>query len=530
MLGMKKAENRNCCAIEKGGELTTIQYAQILLAYIHPGFRLHVDRGNHPKCRRLRRHNMIGASTVNVLANYKPKQLIGLGVAAFVLVATFFIPEMGGLNVASKNLIGIIIAILVIWMTDALPLGIASMLLIALIPLYDVMPAGDTFKEFMSPVVFFVLATYSISIAFTNTPIGTRLTKAVLKWAGGSTSKILLGFTAVGALVSSIMSNLPVVAMLMGIALGLLNRLEMTPGKTQFGKALMLACTFGPTAGGMATPAAASPNILAIGLLEKTTGMTVTFVDWMVLGIPLTILMIPVIWFCLKTIFKCETISEQVVREMIPTLETPKRLTADEIKTIIIVGAMVVLWIASSWIPAINTTIVAMVGCVAFFVPGINIMTWPQYRDKVGWHAILLVGSVTAMGGAFVSCGLADILVAASVDAFTGLNLVMLVAGLGLLIALLHFVMPVAPAIIGILLVPLVAVATTIGIPPEALVFVIAISATACYLIPFDTVPALTFTEGYYTMIDMLKAGTPITIVLVILCAIWVPIGTGLMF
>ena len=467
---------------------------------------------------------------MDALAHFKPKQLIGLGVAAVVLVITFFMPEVAGLAPAAKNCIGVIAAILIIWMTEALPIGVASMLLLALIPLFGIMPVNDTFKEFMSPVIFFVLATYSVSIAIINTPLGTRLTKAVLSWAGGNTSKILLGFTAVGALFSSIMSDLPVVAMLMGIALGLLNKLEMTPGKTQFGKALMLACTFGPIAGGMATPAAASPNILAIGMLEKATGGTVTFAQWMVFGIPLTILMVPVIWLCLKTVFKCEAISEQTVRDMLPALDTPKRLTSQEVKTIIIVGTMVVLWIASSWVPSINTTVVAMVGMVVFFLPGINIMNWPEYRDKVAWHAILLVGSVTAMGGAFISCGLADTLVTASIDLFTGLNLIALVAGLALLIALLHFVMPVAPAIVGILLVPLAAVATTIGIPAEALVFVIATRATACYLIPFDTVPALTFTEGYYTMVDMLKAGTPVTIALIILFAIWVPIAAGIMF
>ncbi len=465
---------------------------------------------------------------MNLLQNYRPRQLAGLASAIVVLVVTLLVPEVAGLSMAAKNLIGVIVAILIIWMTDALPLGIASMLLVALLPLYGILPANDAFKEFMSSVIFFVLATYTISIAIMNTQLGTRLTKVLLNWAGGNTSRILLGFTIVGTLFSTIMSNLPVVAMLMGIGLGLLNKLEMTPGKTQFGKALMLAATFGPTAGGMATPAGASPNILAIGLFEAQTGETVTFVQWMIYGIPLTIAMVPVIWLTLKTVFKCEKISEEVVYNLVATLETPKRLTADEIKVLIIVGAQIVLWVLSSWFSAINVTVVAMIGAVAFFLPGINIMTWPMYRDKVGWHAILLVGSVTAMSGAFVSCGLGDILVNTFVDMLSGLNLVALVAGLGVLIAVMHFVMPVAPSIVGILVVPLVGIATTLGIPAEALVFFISISATATYLVPFDTVPALTYSEGYYTMADMLKAGIPVTVVLVVFCAIWLPIASNI--
>ena len=77
---------------------------------------------------------------------------------------------------------------------------------------------------------------------------------------------------------------------------------------------------------------------------------------------------------------------------------------------------MIALWVASSWVRAIDTTLVAMAGAVAMFVPGINLLAWPRAQRTIGWDALLLIGSVTSLGAAAASTGLAKYLVGALPD------------------------------------------------------------------------------------------------------------------
>lgn len=95
-------------------------------------------------------------------------------------------------------------------------------------------------------------------------------------------------------LVLSVMSNVPTCTVFMVIGLGFLELYENPDDKERTGRAFMIGIPVATMIGGMITPVGSSINLLAISLLEEHTGQTITFVQWMLVGIPLALVLLPI--------------------------------------------------------------------------------------------------------------------------------------------------------------------------------------------------------------------------------------------
>ena len=188
------------------------------------------------------------------------------------------------------------------------------------------------------------------------------------------------------AVLSALISNVPVTALFMSLALGIIKLSDGKPGDTAFGRAIMIAIPFSAMIGGIMTPAGSSINILALYLLEKYSHVRVTFVEWMAFGVPVCIVLLPITWFILMKVFKPEPIKEGVLEKMGDGI--PEKITPVEIKLLLITGTMVALWILSSWFPAIDITIVAMGALVAYFLR--VWISWTGMNLPAKWHGIPL--------------------------------------------------------------------------------------------------------------------------------------------
>jgi len=456
------------------------------------------------------------------------KKWLWLLIAVIAMVVVVMLPAPKGLTMEGKNILGIILFALILWASDALPLGVSAFAIILLIPVLGIMPTGDTFKAFISPVIFFVIATYGISVAIMKSPLAMRMTRFLLKWAGISTGKVLFAFMVGSAAFSAIISNVPVTALMMGLALSIIEPMGLKPGESRLGKCFMLAIPFAAMIGGFATPAGSSVNVLALFLLNEYTGIGISFVDWMLMGIPICIVILPFAWWVIIKMFKPEKIEPEVMESIVNHIEIPTKLTVKEWKILAIIFTISSLWIASSWVPALNLTLIAIGGLLLFFLPGMNLFTWEQFNEDVGWDGILLIGSVTALGSAVVVTGLGSWIVETALSGFLGMGIVATTGLVGMLVNLLHLILPVAPALVSMSIVPFVDVANLIGINPAIFTFTIAALSGCCLLVPLDAVPIMTYTKKYYTIWDMFKAGSIVSIVLVILVALWLPFISGL--
>ncbi len=186
---------------------------------------------------------------------------------------------------------------------------------------------------------------------------------------------------------------------------------------------------------------------------------------------------------------------------------------------------MLVLWIAGSWIALLNVAIVALIGAIVMFMPGINLTNWKKAERHIGWDTLLMIGGVSSLGHASVKTGLADWLVQSTMGGVMDWPLLWIIPLISLLTVLIHLPLPIAPVVNAVLIPPIAALALTMNINPVLLVLPVAFTASCAFLLPLDAVPLLTFSKGYYRMHDMLLPGTIISfgwIILMTVLIIWV--------
>jgi sodium-dependent dicarboxylate transporter 2/3/5 len=454
------------------------------------------------------------------------KQITGLVISIAILLGMFVLPVSEGLTAVGRNTIGLTIAFLILLMTEVFPPAVTCLIALTLLPLLGITDKfANSVGGFSHPVVFFILASFGISAGFTAVPLSKRILIKIMKAFGKDVKTMLLAIMVCSACVSSLISNIPTTAIFMAICLSFLNLFENSEEKSRTGRTFMIAVPVASMIGGMMTPAGSSLNLLAIGLLEKfSPGSTITFVQWMCVGIPLAVIMIPIAWFVIVKVYKPAEIDKNKVLSFIDQLEVPQQINGKEIKVIVITLAMLVLWILSSWISSIEVYVVALLGCSVMFMPGVGTLTWKGFVSSVSWEVLIITGTVLSMGNALVDNGVNQWLV----DTFYPTGLTLPIFGIVALIASIVFLMliliPIAPALITVLAGPLATIAASQGYAPEILFLTLALCASNCYLFPIDSVPLLTYGTGYYKMTDMPKSTSIIQISMIIILAVWLPV------
>lgn len=445
--------------------------------------------------------------------------------AALVVLGLFLLaPEPDGLTAAGKASIGLLLAGIVMWATAALPLAVTTLLLMVLMPYLDILPINQVWLRFISPVFFFVMATFALTAALTKTNIPARIAGFLVNWAGDSSGKLILGFAMGTALLSSVMSNVPTCALFMSLALALLKANgDPKPGTSDLGKALMIAIPMGSVLGGFTTPAGTSINILALYMFQDATGIRVTFLDWMVVGIPIAFIGVFIAALWINFVFNAEKISPDAraaIKKMVGEIGP---LSIEEKKVLSIVFLMFVFWISSTWIPAIDATIVAVVGMILFFLPGVNLLTWKEFVDKCSWEALIMIGGIQSVAAGLVATGAANWIVMSTMANAADWPPMLTTVVASATAAFLHVVVPTGPAIVGLALIPLVEVANMASLSPVAFMLITAFWSGVHLLLPIDTVPLITFSTGYYRVIDMVRAGWFPMLALVLVTSLLIP-------
>lgn len=454
-----------------------------------------------------------------------PRQLVGIIAAVIILTGMNFVPPTEMLPMAAKNTLGVLIAVILLLVCETFPFGVTCLTAIALMYFFRCTASvPEALTGFTNATLFFVLASFGISEALTAVPVSTRLLFVLMKKFGQNTNRLLFAVMAVTAILSSIISNVAAAAVFIPIVQKFLAVYEDKEERKLTGRAFMIALPVASMIGGMMTPAGSSINMLSIGMLEKYAGTTITFVQWMCLGIPLSLILLPFAWILLLKICKPAPLEQNKISAYLEEGNralTPK-MSAKEKYVLVILMVMLVLWIMSSWIPALQITAVALIGLMLYFIPGrMQILTWKQFQRCVSLEAFILMGTMISIGNVITASGLSEWLGQMLFPAnFTASNLLSL-GFVCLLTFLLLIIIPVAPALVAMLSGPLVAFCIRIGVSPALAMAAFGLCAANCYLLPLDTVPLMTYATGYYKMFDMPKVTAWIQLAMIVICSLW---------
>lgn len=433
--------------------------------------------------------------------------------------------ETGFMSDEAIRLTAIFLLILTLWLTEILPMAITALLAIVLQPLFGVTEAREAFASFVSPVFFFVIAMYMVAAVINETGLDKRFALFLLLRSGTRSTHILFVLMLGTAVLSSIMSDIPACAIFMAIGLSLLEKTNIQPGQSNFAKNLMMGIPIAALIGGIATPAGSSINVLALDLLavfseQHGLNISITFIQWMTLGIPMVIVLLPFSWWVLLKCYppELETIGTSQERES--DYKELGALTRNEIKVLLIVLLMIVLWIVGSWVEVLNVTVVALFGAIILFMPGIKLISWKKAERHIGWETLIMIGGISSLGHASVKTGLAEWLVHSTMGGLAHWPILWLIPIISLITVLIHLPLPIAPVVNAVLIPPVAALALAMNINPIILVLPVAFTASCAFLLPLDAVPLLTFSKGYYRMFDMLLPGAIISLAWVLLMTV----------
>ena len=474
------------------------------------------------------------SNTVNADKKTRPLQIVGFAAAAFILIFMHFLPVTETMPLPARNTLGVLLAVIILLVTEAMPLGIVCLTAVAFMYFFkcvETVPAALT--GFTNATLFFVLASFGISEALTAVPASKRLLLFLMQKFGKDTNRLMFAIMLVTALLSSVISNVAAAAVFIPVLLQFLEVYDDENERRRTGRAYMISLPIASMIGGMMTPAGSSINMLAISMLEKNTGETIPFVHWMLMGIPLTVVMLPTAWFLCVKIFRPAPLSQEKIASYIKEAkrDIPDKMTGKEKYVLVILVIMLVLWILSSWFPVLQIAPVAIIGLALYFLPGkLQVLSWNDFKRCVSLEAFILMGVMISLGNVITASGLSGWISEVIFPKTFPSSTLLMLGFVCLMTFILLIPIPVAPGLVAMLSAPLVAFATRFGVSPALVLAAFGLCACNCYILPLDTVPLMTYATGYYKMFDMPKVAVCLQILMVILCSLWLTVLGGILF
>ena len=450
------------------------------------------------------------------------KKLFGLIVAVIAIGTCVLIGSTRSPEENSITGIGILIASLVLWSTEALPMSITTMLMICILALTDIMSFKDAIANIGVNTSLFIMASAGITIAVGNSSIPHLLTKMIISSTGNNSKKLVVALGFLIAICSAFMSSLATCALFNSILLPFLRENNRQPGKSKLGKCLMLIIPACAGIGGFMSPAGTPANILLIDLLADYN-ITITFGQWCIIGFPIGLIAVGLFSISLILLFPPESLDKSEPNHFKPA----SAMSPSDTKTIIIVSAVIILWFASGWIKTLNTTMIAIIGLSIMFLPGIALLDWDKFSNGVNWDLVLTMGTVSVLMTGLSKTGIMNQISAAVLGGIGDMPLLLSMFCVSLTICIIRAFVPTTTAVVALLVPMLIRLSSASGFSMLNLLFILGFwTASALLIVYTEPIYLITFGNRYYCGADLLKVGLIPCVLLSVITVLLIPFFT----
>jgi sodium-dependent dicarboxylate transporter 2/3/5 len=485
------------------------------------------------------------------------RQRVGFIIAPLAFLLLWFLP-ISSLTLTAHKLLAILGLVVVLWITEALPLPVTALLGPTLCVLTGVSGAKDVFKSFADPIIFLFLGSFLIAEAMLHHGLNRRIAFHILglRSVVENPARLLAAFAGITAFISMWVSNTATTAMMFPIGVAILTEMarlqsqrtgvEVSFTQLKYGTGLMLMASFASSVGGLGTPVGSPPNLIGIGIVERTIGVKIPFFHWMVLGVPLTLSLVCFLVFYLNRFCPAERGllhgSAQWIQDEKGKLGA---LKPGERNVLIAFSITVALWVLPGVIAVLSGTsapaykwfevhlpeaAAALLGAILLFVlptelsRGQFTLTWQEAR-RIDWGTILLFGGGLALGDLMFSSGLAKWIgegLAHAMNTHSTVGLTILFTVVAVLVsettsnaAASNMVVPVA-----------IAVAQAAQVNPLQPALGACLGASMGFMLPVSTPPnAIVYGSGCIPLLKMVKYGLLLDLVsatLIVLVVTWI--------
>ena len=407
------------------------------------------------------------------------------------------------------------------WVFEAVPIPVASLVPLSMLPLFGVLDSKQVAQAYGHKLVLLLLGGFLLSRAMEKSGAHRRIALKMVSLCGGGGGKsLVLGFMVASAGLSMWISNTATTLMMLPMVIAVLEGAEDKKIRIP----LLLGVAFAANVGGIGTPIGTPPNMVMIGYYETIKGIEISFLEWMKVGIPISIIMVVVIWLWLTRNIKSKS--------AIP-LPDPGSWRKEEKRTLCIFFFTALAWMTRSapfggWksffglisesdiglynilVNANDASVAFIAVIVLFCVPSGNkkeekLLDW-ETANQIPWGLIILVGSGICLGTAISESGLSGS-IAGLLTGIEKVETVVLILCIALLVTFLTEI--TSNTATTVILMPILGAASTAsGVDPTLLLIPAAISASCAFMLPVATMPnAVVYGTGEFSIKQMVREG-----------------------
>lgn len=329
------------------------------------------------------------------------------------------------LNIPASKVLAIAALMITWWVTQALPMPVVALIPLILFPLMNIADMREVAAPYANPIIFLFMGGFMIALAIEKWELHKRGALSIIQLTGTSGNRIVLGFILASGLLSMWLSNTATTMMMYPIALSVIKVMEENGSKkgniNNLGICLMLAIAYSSNFGGIATIIGTPPNVAYVAFLQKSTGYTFQFIDWMKLCLPIAILLLLVLYIVLTRFLYPNNIpTDSDAGAMISKeLKSLGRLSITEKRVLYIFIFTALLWITKSIINEnqtlfkLNDSIIALTGGLLMFAipsgtkPNRPILEWHDTKN-MAWGILILFGGGISLAGQLEKAGIIE--------------------------------------------------------------------------------------------------------------------------
>lgn len=432
---------------------------------------------------------------------------------------------------------GLLLWMITWWVTEAVPIPVTALLPGVVLPAFHVIGVQGNEPFFFTPVhalrgyahpiIFLFLGGFLLAAAMQKSGLDRRITLWILTRGNlaDSAKGVLFGLMVASAFLSMWISNTATTAMMLPIGLGILRRLNLRPGASNYGKSVMLGIAWAASIGGIGTIIGSPPNGIAVSILASQNLATIDFLAWMKLGMPLVVGFVPLAWWLLTIRWRPEV--KQIAGGKKGLAKERQKLgscsTSEKAATFAFCLA-VGLWCTNPfWHHLLPPAVCAKIGWIDEYIIALSIgillfcipvdwksrtflLDWGDTRF-VHWGTLLLFGGGIVLSEALFKTGLATWIGKSFITLFGNPSTLFMIIIIIILVVLMTEV--TSNTAVSSMMVPIViSIALSTGNDPVALSLAAAIAASLAFMLPVATPPnALVYGTGYIRIQDMIRVG-----------------------
>lgn len=482
----------------------------------------------------------------------------------FALLLLLPAPEGMALDAWRTAAIGALMAIW--WVTEPIPIPATALLPLLLFPLLGVAPIGPTAAPYADPVIFLFMGGFMMAAAMQRWDLHRRMALTIISAMGTRPHNLVGGFMAATAFLSMWVSNTATAVMMLPIGLsvthlvrevrraerGAMAQAAGPPAGPRDGDgegdedgfevSLMLGIAYAASIGGFATLIGTPPNALFAGFMRQVYGVEIGFGQWMLVGVPLTLVILPLCWLLLTRVTSPIRLREipggrELIRSEMSALGPVSRPE----KWILLVFTLTALaWVLRPLLGEAlpggslsDAGIAVAAALILFLIPidlraGTFVLNW-EWASRLPWDVLILFGGGLSLADAITRTRLAEWIGGELSGLQTWPLLLILLVVIVITVALSELASNTATAAAFL---PVVAsLAVGIGENPLLLVVPAALAASCGFMMPVSTPPnAIAYGSGYVTIPQMARAGVWLDLVCIAVITAFAYLLVGTVF